>query len=116
MCVARDVGARRDKGHGPVNNITRLDTKKMNVVSDTPDVPHRPEYFVDAAEAGRFLLLHSRTVMRMARHGTIPAHPLGDGSRKTWRFLLSELDSWVRGRVHSDCGAARVITYERKVR
>jgi hypothetical protein len=27
----------------------------------------------------------------MARKGEIPAHPLGLGRRKTWRFRLSEI-------------------------
>ena len=59
------------------------------------------EYFVDAAEAAKFLGLNRRTVLKMARDGNIPAHPLGDGSRKLWRFLLSELDEWMRSRVNS---------------
>ena len=59
------------------------------------------EYFVDAAEAAKFLGLNRRTLMKMAREGSVPAHPLGDGARKLWRFLLSELDEWLRGRINS---------------
>ena len=60
------------------------------------------EYFVDADEAARFLKINPRTLLQMARNGSVPAHPLGDGARKTWRFLLSELAEWLRRRVHSD--------------
>jgi excisionase family DNA binding protein len=65
------------------------------------------ESYVDAAEAGRFLSLHPRTVQRPAREGRLPAHPLGEGARKTWRFLLSELDEWMRSRVHSSSHPCR---------
>lgn len=66
------------------------------------------EYFVTAAEASKFLKLNVRTVLKMARLGTLPAHPIGGGARKTWRFLLSELADWLRGR--GDFGAASTRT------
>jgi hypothetical protein len=37
-------------------------------------------------------------VQRWAREGKIPAHPLNDGSHRDWRFLISELDAWLRAR------------------
>lgn len=49
------------------------------------------EGFVDAAKAAEFLTLRPRRVLEMARDGKLPAHPLGSGRRKTWRFLLSEI-------------------------
>jgi hypothetical protein len=33
----------------------------------------------------------------------VPGHPLGNGPRRLWRFLLSELDWWMRNRVDSHC-------------
>jgi excisionase family DNA binding protein len=62
-----------------------------------------PEPYVDAAEAAQFFSINRRTVMQMARQGNIPAHPVGEGRRHSWRFLLSELDSWMRNRVNSRC-------------
>lgn len=56
------------------------------------------ERFVGPGEAGAFLGVHPKTVQRMARRGGLPAHPFGDGSRKRWRFLLSELDQCLRAR------------------
>jgi excisionase family DNA binding protein len=70
-------------------------------VTAAPASGRTPEYYVDAGEAAKFLDIHRRTVLQMARNGIIPAHPLGDGRRKLWRFLLSELDEWMRGRINS---------------
>jgi hypothetical protein len=52
-----------------------------------------PERFVDAHRAAEFLFLTPRRVLELARKGRIPAHPLGDGVRKVWRFRLSELSA-----------------------
>ena len=53
-----------------------------------------PENFVGPEEAAEFLQM-TRRVKDLARAGSIPAHPLGDKSRKVWRFLLSELHSYM---------------------
>jgi hypothetical protein len=50
-----------------------------------------PENFVDAARAADFLSLKPRRVLELARSGELPAHPLGSGVRRIWRFRLSEL-------------------------
>lgn len=49
------------------------------------------EPFVDADRGGEFLNLTRRRLLEMARSGEIPAHPIGRGRRRTWRFRLSEL-------------------------
>ncbi len=73
--------------------------------SDSPSATENGEvyweYFVDAQKAAGFLGLDRRTVQRWARQGRIPAHPLNDGSHRDWRFLISELDAWLRARVNS---------------
>jgi Helix-turn-helix domain len=51
----------------------------------------RPEAFIDADEAAIFLSLPRRRVLDLARAGKLPAHPIGDGARRVWRFRLSEL-------------------------
>jgi hypothetical protein len=53
------------------------------------------EAFVDASCAADFLCITTRRLLDMARERQIPAHPLGSGARKTWRFLLSELHDYV---------------------
>ena len=57
-----------------------------------------PEQFVDSQRAAEFLAVPRRTLLNMARRGSIPAHPLGDGLRHIWRFRLSELASWVQAK------------------
>ena len=49
------------------------------------------EPFVDGDRAAEFLAVPRRRVLEMARAGEIPAHPIGSGKRKIWRFRLSEL-------------------------
>ena len=56
------------------------------------------ERLLDAEEAAALLKIHPKTLQRMARQGKLPAHPFGDGQRKRWRFLLTELDAWMRSR------------------
>jgi excisionase family DNA binding protein len=76
----------------------------MNLPVDSDHHHENPrERYVTAVEAANFLRLSPRTVQRLAREGRIPAHPLGDGKRKTWRFLLSELDEDLRSRINSAC-------------
>jgi excisionase family DNA binding protein len=53
--------------------------------------PETPERFVDADEAAKFLSLTRRRVLDLARAGQLPAHPLGIGARRVWRFRLSEI-------------------------
>jgi excisionase family DNA binding protein len=52
-------------------------------------------------EAADYVGLHPKTVERMARAGAIPAHPVSGVRRKTWKFYATELDSWLRSKVHS---------------
>ena len=55
----------------------------------TTGLEHEP--FVDAAVVGDFLQLRPRRVLELARQGVIPSYPLGTGSRRVWRFRLSEV-------------------------
>jgi hypothetical protein len=49
------------------------------------------ESFVAADIAAKFLCISRRRLLEIARAGEIPAHPIGNGKRKTWRFRLSEI-------------------------
>jgi hypothetical protein len=53
------------------------------------------EPYVDSILAGEFLGLHPVTVMRLAREGHLPGHPVRQAKRRQWRFLLSELSKWL---------------------
>jgi excisionase family DNA binding protein len=50
------------------------------------------EQYVSPEEAAEFLKTNRLKIVRMARSGSLPAHPLGSGKRRQWRFKLSELD------------------------
>jgi excisionase family DNA binding protein len=49
--------------------------------------------WLTATEAALYLKVQPRTVLKWAKTGTIPAHPLSGSKRVTWRFLKSELDA-----------------------
>ena len=54
----------------------------------------QPERFVDAAVAATFLSITRKYLLKLSRLGLIPAHPFGVGSRKQWRYRISELEKW----------------------
>jgi len=76
---------------------------------------HSPclEPFVSAVEAARFLSLHPKTLQKYSRSGLVPAHPFGEGHRKHWRYLLSEVDLWLRAR--SGSGPRRNLAADRRL-
>lgn len=64
-------------------------------VADDP----RPRRFLTPDEAADYLGgLNSRTVTRWAREGYLPAFPVGEGKRRLWRFLESDLEQWMHAR------------------
>lgn len=67
------------------------------------------EPFVTPEEAARFLRISPVTIKKMAREGQIPAHPIGNGLRKRWRFLISELASHMSSRVNSETSSVRAL-------
>lgn len=50
---------------------------------------------LDSKEAAFLLKMNSRTLVHWARCGYVPAHPLGEGKRRIWRFFENELLEWV---------------------
>jgi excisionase family DNA binding protein len=48
--------------------------------------------WLTANEAAAYLKVQPRTILKWAKEGRIPAHPLSGCKRVTWRFLKSELD------------------------
>jgi excisionase family DNA binding protein len=53
--------------------------------------------------AAEFLGLEEKTITRWARQGYLPAHPLGEGKRKFWRFLEAELTEWLAAKTNGAC-------------
>jgi Helix-turn-helix domain len=58
------------------------------------------EPFINAKQASALLHLSSKTLLRFAREGIVPAHPLTGKTRRQWRFLESELYAWAHGQVN----------------
>lgn len=59
------------------------------------------EPYVGPEAVAEFLGLSRLAVVRMARAGKLPAHPLGDGQRRQWRFKISEVDKQIQGGITS---------------
>lgn len=73
---------------------TCMDTR---LIMNTVQGPLEP--YVDAAAAAQFVGMHPKTLERLARKGVVPGYPIGEGNRRRrWRFLVSELDIWLRAR------------------
>ena len=92
-----------------LNSLQSISVEKANTLSSpysrvtvdsTPDDRGKPEPYVDADMAAAFLSLRRRRVLELARRDLIPAHPLGEGCRKVWRFRLSELDAAMQIDLH----------------
>jgi excisionase family DNA binding protein len=59
------------------------------------------EPYVGPEEAAEFLKIGRLKIIRMARSGMLPAHPLGTGERRQWRFKLSELGRHMQRGIHT---------------
>jgi hypothetical protein len=71
----------------------------VSLTSPLIDIPREP--YVNAASAAEHLSISAKKLLTMARAGQVPAHGIGYGQRKMWRFLLSELDLWMQSEVTS---------------
>jgi excisionase family DNA binding protein len=66
-----------------------------------------PSRFLTAEEAAAYLGgLNSRTLTRWAREGYLPAIPIGEGKRRLWRFLQTDLEEWMLARRQGGQNAA----------
>ena len=78
--------------------VARIRTDKVTKQSDVQrEEISRP---MTPREAGEYLGLDQKTVTRWARCGYLPAHPLGEGKRKFWRFLEFELRDWLAAKTN----------------
>lgn len=68
--------------------------------------PQLIEHFVSPEIAAEFLCMERRLLLDWARRGKVPGHPLGEGQRCIWRFLLSELAEWVKSQHNSNTPGA----------
>jgi excisionase family DNA binding protein len=73
-----------------------------------------PEPYVDAKDGAAFLRIHAKTLMRLARKGEVPAYSFSEGTRRHWRFLISELDTWMKSKVNSNAHPVRSVSPGRR--
>lgn len=71
------------------------------------DARNALEPYVSPEEAAAFLKTNRLKIIRMARSGALPAHPLGTGRRRQWRFKLSELDKHMQHGIDVACPPVR---------
>ena len=82
----------------------------LSEVSDLNRLQLQPaivEPFLEAEEGCQIVRLSPRHLKQLAREGKVPAHPRGNGPRKHWLFLASELYRWMAERVNSACDPGR---------
>jgi excisionase family DNA binding protein len=61
---------------------------------------HGFEPLISSSEAARLLgNIHVKTLQRYARHGCVPGYQIGGH----WYFRASELDTWLRSQINSNC-------------
>jgi excisionase family DNA binding protein len=65
------------------------------------------EPYIEARRAADYLSISRKTLLKKARAGRLPAHPVGDGRKKMWRFRISELDRWMQTEVTSGSDGGR---------
>jgi hypothetical protein len=72
---------------------------------DCPPAKRNP---LTPVEAAALLHMDHRTLIRWARVGYTPAHPLGEGHRRMWRFFEDELLAWVKSQSNERTSVLRV--------
>jgi excisionase family DNA binding protein len=80
----------------PAFTSNNLIAEKHHV--DTPQCGAKPaRRILTPVEAAELFGCDDKTITRWARQRYIPAHPLGQGKKKYWRFFEDELIDWLLG-------------------
>src|SRR6267154_4762450 len=110
--LAREASDGKSQRYIPTIEVIKGIRQELRACNEDPMstqpnwiIPRERDYSIREAPvnqkcAARFLNLHPKTLLRKAREGSLPAHPVGTG-RKRWHFYLSELDHWLRSQVIS---------------
>jgi len=67
-------------------------TAAPQIIANTEGIS-QPDQVWDCQQAARFLHIHPKTVVRLARGGQLPSFRIGN----RWRFRASDLDDWAHG-------------------
>lgn len=77
------------------------------MINSSPGVVPGLEPYIEAGRAAAYLSMSRKTLLKKARAGRLPGHPIGDGRKKMWRFRISELDRWMQTEVTSGSDGGR---------
>jgi len=101
-----------------MRSIGQFDQSGYRMGADSVTERTTPGYelepYVDAKEGAAFLSIHPKTLMRLAREGSVPAYSCSEGTRRHWRFLISELDKWMKTKVNSTPHPVRSVSQRRR--
>jgi hypothetical protein len=105
MPLAQSKGKEMATLHANVSKDTRTDAPEMgrDSITATPLTNsnlQQQRIFLDAHDAAALLNISAKTLLRWARLGIVPAHPLSGTKRRSWRFVASELDAWALSKVN----------------
>ena len=74
------------------------------LISTHIDSPHSVrEIPVGSRDAAHLLRMHPKTVLRKAREGTLPAHPVGRDQGSDGTSISGSLDHWLRLKSSMSC-------------
>jgi hypothetical protein len=82
--------------------------KLMPQPAAKPDCSPAKHIPLTPVEAAALLKMDDRTLIRWARVGYAPAHPMGEGHRRMWRFFEDELLSWIAAQSNERTAVLRV--------
>jgi excisionase family DNA binding protein len=90
---SRCLSAQMFPGRRAPQTCTSSSNEIGTSLNSSPPTDQQPqvEPFVDGDEIAVFLSVTRRQALEWARSGEIPAHPLGRGQRRIWRFRRSEV-------------------------
>lgn len=77
------------------------------MINSSPGVVPGLEPYIEAGRAAAYLSMSRKTLLKKARAGRLPGHPIGEGRKKMWRFRISELDRWMQTEVTSGSDGGR---------
>ncbi len=97
---ARSGYVRRENPANAYHEVVLNTTKPISMINSNENPSLTRSRILTPEGAAEFLSLDPRTVTRWARKGYLPAHPLGEGKRKFWRFYQDELDAWLAARTN----------------
>lgn len=78
------------------SNIASFTTPSIQPKAEVVPMPR----LLKPVDAAKVLQVDDATLVRWARLGYVPGHPMGQGRRRMWRFYEHELISWANAQTN----------------